>query len=61
MNEAVELAIAEESPYPEASAFIDADTPLTDRQIKEALGEGFAAVVVFADGRTEILGPESAA
>jgi hypothetical protein len=60
MNEAVELAIAEESPYPEASAFINADTPYTNRQIKRALDEGFAAVVVSEDGRTEVLRPESA-
>jgi hypothetical protein len=60
MNEAVEAAIAEEPICPEASAFINAGTPLTDRQIREALDRGFAAVVVTRDGSTEILHPESA-
>jgi hypothetical protein len=59
MGEAIDLAIAEESPYPEESAFIDADTPFTEHQIEKAFGDGFAAVVVSADGRTRILQPES--
>ena len=52
MNEAIELAIAEESPFPEASAFINADTPSTEREIAKAFSEGFAAVVVAGDGST---------
>jgi hypothetical protein len=60
MNEAIELAIAEESPFPEASAFIDADTPSTESQIAKALSEGFAAVVVSKDGSTQVIRPESA-
>jgi hypothetical protein len=61
MNEAIELAIAEESPYPEASMFIDADTPYTEREIAQAFSKGLAAVVVSEDGSTQIIRPESAA
>ena len=61
MNEAIELAIAEESPYPEASMFIDADTPYTERQIAEAFDKGLAAVVVSEDGSAKIIRSESAA
>ncbi len=61
MNEAIELAIAEKSPYPEASMFIDADTPYTEREISDAFDKGLAAVVVSADGSTRILRSESEA
>ena len=61
LREAIELDIAEESPYPEASAFIDGDTPDTARQIEEALQRGYAAVVVFADGRVQVIHPKAAA
>ncbi len=55
MDEAIELAIAEESPYPEASMFIDAETPDTEREIEMAFSKGLAAVVVSEDGSTEII------
>jgi len=61
MNEAIELAIAEKSPYPEASMFIDADTPYTERDIAHAFAKGLAAVVVSADGSTRIIRSETAA
>ncbi len=61
MGEAIELAIAEESPYPEASMFIDAGTPYTEREIAKASREGLAAVVVSEDGSIQIIPPESAA
>lgn len=61
MSEAVELAIAEKSPYPEASMFIDADTPYTEREIADAFDKGLAAVVVSADGSTRIIRSETAA
>lgn len=60
MDEAIELAIAEESPYPEASMFIDADTPYTEREIAEAFDKGLAAVVVSADGSIRIIPIETA-
>jgi hypothetical protein len=55
MSEAVELAIAEKSPYPEASMFIDAGTPYTEREIADAFDKGLAAVVVSADGSARII------
>ncbi|HET6998002.1 MAG TPA: hypothetical protein VFI03_05370 [Solirubrobacterales bacterium] len=61
MDEAIELAIAEESPYPEVASFIDADTPYTAREIERALTSGRSAVVVAKDGSTQIIRPEAAA
>jgi hypothetical protein len=61
MSEAIELAIAEKSPYPEASMFIDADTPYTEREIAEAFDKGLAAVVVSANGSVRIIPIEAAA
>ncbi len=58
MNEAIELAIAEESPFPEVAAFIDADTAYIERQIAKAFSEGFAAVVVSEDGSTQVIRPK---
>jgi hypothetical protein len=61
MSEAIEMAIAEESPFPEAAMFIDADTPYTQREIAMAFDKGLAAVVVSEDGSTQVTLPESAA
>ena len=61
MSEAVELAIAEKSPYPEASMFIDADTPYTEGEIADAFDKGLAAVVVSADGSIRVIPVEAAA
>lgn len=61
MSEAVELAIAEKSPYPEASMFIDADTPYTEREIADAGDKGLAAVVVSVDGSVRIIPTETPA
>jgi hypothetical protein len=61
MSEAIELAIAEKSPFPEASMFIDAGTPYTEREIAEASDKGLAAVVVSEDGSTQVIPPEAAA
>jgi hypothetical protein len=61
MSEAIELAIAEESPYPEAAMFINADTPYTEREIAMAFEKGLAAVLVSEDGSTQIIRPEAAA
>jgi hypothetical protein len=55
LSEAVELAIAEESPYPEVSAFINGGTPHTERQVEEALQRGCAAVVAFPDGDVQVI------
>ncbi len=61
MNEAIELAIAEESPYPEAAWFLDADTPYTEREIARAFSGGFAVVLVSEDGSIQVIRPEAAA
>jgi hypothetical protein len=60
MDEAIELAIEGRSPYPEKSAFIDADTAHAGREIQRAADEGRAVVLVAADGRTRVLRPELA-
>lgn len=58
MDEAIELAIEERSPFPEQSAFIDADTPYTEREMRRAAEKGYSAVVVSPDGSTRIVPPE---
>jgi hypothetical protein len=50
MDEAVELAIEERSPYPEKAAFLDADEPTVGADIRRAADEGRAIVLVAADG-----------
>jgi hypothetical protein len=61
MDEAIELALEGHSPYPEKSAFIDADTAHAGHEIRRAADEGRAVVLVAADGSTRILRPELAA
>ncbi|HEV3321128.1 MAG TPA: hypothetical protein VG147_02935 [Solirubrobacteraceae bacterium] len=58
MNEAIELAIEERSPYPERSAFVDADSPHAVATIKRAIDDDYAIVLVFADCSTRILRAE---
>ena len=58
MDEAIELAIQERSPYPEYAAFINADTPATEEAIKRAFDERRAVVLASADGTTRVLLPE---
>jgi hypothetical protein len=60
MDEAIELAIDERSPYPEKAAFIDADEPSVGVEIRRAADEGRAIVLVAADGSTRTLLPELA-
>lgn len=61
MSEAIELAIAEESPYPEEAVFINADTPYTDGEIERAGRIGYSAVLVSPDGDVQIIAPEEIA
>jgi hypothetical protein len=61
MDEAIELALEGRSPYPEKSAFIDADTAHAGHEIRRAADEGRAVVLVAADGSTRVLRPELAA
>jgi hypothetical protein len=58
MDEAIELAIEERSPYPEKAAFVDADEPYAGEEIRRAADEGRAVVLVSADGSTRTLLPE---
>ncbi len=60
-NEAIELAIEERSPYPDRAMFIDADAPDMGKQIKRALDEDMAIVLVFPDHSTRTLHTEPAA
>lgn len=55
MDQAIELAIEERSPYPDRAMFIDADTADMGKQINRALDEGMAIVLVFADHSTRTL------
>jgi hypothetical protein len=60
MNEAIELALEERSPYPEKAAFVNADEPYVGAEIRRAADEGRAVVLVAADGSTRTLLPELA-
>jgi hypothetical protein len=60
MEEAIELAIEERSPYPERAAFLNEDTPNKEKMIKRALDEQRAVVLVSADCSTRVLLPEPA-
>lgn len=57
MDEAVELAIEERSPFPDRSFFVDADGPGVGSAILRAAGEGYAVVLVAEDGSSRILEP----
>lgn len=58
LDEAVELAIAEESPYPEKSLFINEDMPGKDKEMERAAGEGYSVVLVASDGDIQVISPE---
>jgi hypothetical protein len=58
LDEAIERDLEGRPIVPERSSFIDADTPYTDREIKRAAEDGYAAVVVSTDGSKRILSPE---
>jgi hypothetical protein len=58
MDEAIELAIEGRSPYPENATFVDADEASAGEAIKNAVDEGRAVVLAFADGSTRVLRAE---
>ena len=58
MDDAIELAIEERSPYPDRATFLDADEPNVGAEIRRAADEGRAIVLVAADGSTRTLLPE---
>lgn len=55
MDEAVELAIEEKSPFPDRSFFLDVDVPNIGREILRAVSEGYAVVLVAEDGTSRVL------
>jgi hypothetical protein len=55
MDRAIDVAIEGDSPYPEHAAFVDADSPHAGQEITRALDEGYAVVLVSADGRERII------
>jgi hypothetical protein len=55
MDRAIDLAIEGNSPYPEHAAFVDADSPHAGHEITRALDEGYAVVLVSADGRERVI------
>ncbi len=60
MNEAIDLAIAEESPYPEQALFLNADIPCADRdrEMERAARDGYSVVLVSPEGDVQIIAPE---
>jgi len=60
MDEAIDLAIVGQSPYPERAAFIDAEAASAGREIKRAADEGLPVVLVAGDGSFQVLMPEAA-
>jgi hypothetical protein len=62
LMEAVELAIADRTAYPDGAEFIDSDQPWAGRAIVDAAAEGRAVVLCTSDGRRLVLrSPEPAA
>lgn len=60
MEEAIDLAIEERSPYPDRAVFINADGPRTGAAIRRAIDEDRAVVLVSADGSARVLRAEPA-
>ena len=58
MDEAIELAIEERSPYPDKTTFVDADEPSMGAEIRRAADEGRAIALVAADGSSRTLLPQ---
>ena len=58
MDEAIELDIKGCSPYPKRATFLDADMPCVGREIRRAVEEDMAIVLVDADGSTLTLRAE---
>lgn len=55
MDRAIDMAIEGSSPYPERAAFVNADSPHAGAEITRALDDGYAVVLVSADGRERII------
>jgi hypothetical protein len=57
MNEAIDLAIEGNSPYPNRAAFVDAEAPTAGLQVRRAADRGRSVVLVSADGTSRVLEP----
>ncbi len=55
MDQAIDLAIEGNSPYPENAAFVNADSPHAGHEMTRALDDGYAVVLVSGDGRERII------
>jgi hypothetical protein len=55
MDRAIDLAIGGKSPYPEHAAFINAESARAGHEITRAFDEGYAVVLVSADGRERVI------
>jgi hypothetical protein len=58
MSEAIELDLKGCSPYPKRASFIDADASYVGKEIRRAVAEDLAIVLVEADGSTLTLWTE---
>ncbi|HXE43577.1 MAG TPA: hypothetical protein VN635_00120 [Conexibacter sp.] len=57
MDEAIELAIQERSPYPSRAAFVDFDSEWLAKEISDAFDDDYAVVLVWPDGSSRVLQP----
>ncbi len=57
MDEAIELAIRDKSPYPSPALFLDHDAPFVTDQIAEAFDEQISVVLVWPDLSSRVLKP----
>jgi hypothetical protein len=60
MDEAIELAIAEEFPYSERATFVNAGTAYIERHVAQSLAMGMAVVLCSPDGSVEVIEPDAA-
>jgi hypothetical protein len=57
MDEAIDLAIEGDGPYPDRASFIDADAPFLGDEIARASDDGRAMVICYPDGTRRVLYP----
>jgi hypothetical protein len=61
LDEAIDLALEDRSPYPHSATFLDIDRSDLEQQIDGAFDWGHAAVLVFTDGSFQVLDPPAGA
>jgi hypothetical protein len=57
MDEAIELAIRDESPYPSSALFLDHDAPDLANRIAAAFDEKISVILVWPDLSSRVLRP----